>query len=152
MDPLATGQLLADSFGAAVSGAVESDSFDRLVLREGMHWRQITVLRAYARYMRQMGNTNSFGFVADTLLANPDVTKALTALFAARFDPALASAERRAAQAKVRAELAAAIEEVATLDADRVLRTFANLIEATLRTNYYQYKPHLSFKLDPASD
>ncbi len=72
VDPLATGQLLADSFGAAVSGAVESDSFDRLVLREGMHWRQITVLRAYARYMRQMGNTNSFGFMADTLLANPD--------------------------------------------------------------------------------
>ena len=48
-------------------------------------------------------------------------------------------------------ELAAAIEQVATLDADRVLRTFTNLIEATLRTNYYQNKPHLSFKLDPAA-
>jgi glutamate dehydrogenase len=151
VDPLATGQLLGDSFGAAVSGAVESDSLDRLVLREGMHWRQITVLRAYARYMRQMGNTNSMGFVADTLLANPDVTKALTKLFAARFDPALAGDERAVAQATVRAELSAAIEEVATLDADRVLRTFANLIEATLRTNYYQYKPHLSFKLDSAT-
>ncbi|MGY4540231.1 glutamate dehydrogenase [Arthrobacter sp. UYNi723] len=150
IDPLATGQLLADSFGAAVSGAVESDSFDRLVLREGMQWRQITVLRAYARYMRQMGNTNSVGFMADTLLANPDVTKALTALFAARFDPALSGTERLAAQEKVRGELSAAIEEVATLDADRVLRTLANLIEATLRTNYFQYKTHLSFKLDPA--
>jgi glutamate dehydrogenase len=150
VDPIATGGLLADSFGAAVSGAAESDSLDRLVLREGIQWRQITVLRAYARYMRQMGNTNSTGFVADTLLANPDVTKALTALFEARFDPALSSAERPAAQGKVRAELSAAIEEVATLDADRVLRTFANLIEATLRTNYYQYKAHLSFKLDPA--
>lgn len=150
IDPLATGQLLADSFGAAISGAVESDSFDRLVLREGMQWRQITILRAYARYMRQMGNTNSVGFMADTLLANPRVTKALTALFAARFDPALGSEERAAAQARVRAELAAAIDEVETLDADRVLRTFANLIEATLRTNYYQDKPHLSFKLDPS--
>ncbi len=150
VDPLATGQLLGDSFGAAISGAVESDSLDRLVLREGMHWRQITVLRAYARYMRQMGNTNSVGFMADTLLANPDVTKALTALFAARFDPALSDDARAAAQQRVRAELSAAIDEVATLDADRVLRTFANLIEATLRTNYYQDKPHLSFKLDPA--
>ncbi|BAS09826.1 NAD-specific glutamate dehydrogenase [Arthrobacter sp. Hiyo4] len=150
IDPLATGQLLAESFGAAVSGAVESDSFDRLVLREGMQWRQITVLRAYARYMRQMGNTNSVGFMADTLLANPDVTKALTALFAARFDPVLSGTERLAAQEKVRGELSAAIEEVATLDADRVLRTLANLIEATLRTNYFQYKTHLSFKLDPA--
>ncbi|MCW2665617.1 MAG: glutamate dehydrogenase [Frankiales bacterium] len=150
VDPIATGELLADSFGAAVSGAVESDSLDRLVLREGIHWRQITVLRSYTRYLRQMGNTNSTGFVADTLLANPDVTRALTELFASRFDPALAGDERPAAQAKVRVQLAAAIEEVATLDADRVLRTFANLIEATLRTNYYQYKPHLSFKLDPA--
>ncbi len=74
VDPQATGQLLGEFFGAAVTGAVESDSFDRLVLREGMHWRQVVVLRAYAKYMRQMGNTNSFGFLADTLLANPDVT------------------------------------------------------------------------------
>ena len=95
VDPLKTGQLLADSFGAAVSGAVESDSFDRLVLREGMHWRQVVVLRAYAKYMRQMGNTNSYGFLADTLLANPDVNRGLSALFEARFDPALDEDERR---------------------------------------------------------
>jgi glutamate dehydrogenase len=150
VDPLATNELLADSFGAAVTGAAESDAFDRLVLREGLQWRQITVLRAYARYMRQMGNTNSFGFMADTLLANPDVTRGLSALFAARFDPSLSEDQRAEAQASVREELAEAIEKVATLDADRVLRTFLNLIESTLRTNFYQYKPHLSFKLDPA--
>lgn len=151
VDPVATGELLADSFGAAVSGAIESDSFDRLVLREGMHWRQITVLRAYARYMRQMGNTNSFGFIADTLLANPAVTKGLSALFAARFDPAVDENQRAATQGSVRAALNEAIEQVATLDADRILRTFVNLIEATLRTNYYQFKQHLSFKLDPTN-
>ncbi|MFM9273625.1 NAD-glutamate dehydrogenase [Pseudarthrobacter sp. NKDBFgelt] len=150
VDPLSTGQLLADSFGAAVTGASESDSFDRLVLREGLHWRQVTVLRAYARYMRQMGNTNSFGFMADTLLANPRVTKGLNALFAARFDPSLSDDERAEAQASVRKDLDVSIEKVATLDADRVLRTFVNLIEATLRTNYYQDRAHLSFKLDPS--
>ncbi|MDQ0868758.1 glutamate dehydrogenase [Arthrobacter sp. V1I9] len=150
VDPVSTGHLLADSFSAAVTGAAESDAFDRLVLREGLQWRQITVLRAYARYMRQMGNANSFGFMADTLLANPEVTKGLSALFAARFDPSLNEEERLKAQASVREELAAAIEKVATLDADRVLRTFVNLIESTLRTNFYQYKSHLSFKLDPA--
>ena len=150
VDPVSTGQLLAESFGAAVTGAAESDSFDRLVLREGLQWRKITVLRAYARYMRQMGNTNSFGFMADTLLANPRVTKGLTALFAARFDPSLNDEERNEAQASARKDLDLAIEKVETLDADRVLRTFVNLIEATLRTNYYQNKPHLSFKLDPA--
>jgi glutamate dehydrogenase len=150
VDPVSTGEFLADSFSAAVTGAAESDAFDRLVLREGLHWRQITMLRAYARYMRQMGNSNSFGFMADTLLANADVTRNLSALFRARFDPALSDDERLEAQDKVRQELAASIEKVATLDADRVLRTFANLIEATLRTNFYQHKRHLSFKLDPA--
>jgi glutamate dehydrogenase len=151
VDPIKTGQLLADAFGAAVSGVVESDSFDRLVLREGMHWRQVVVLRAYAKYMRQMGNTNSYGFLADTLLANPDVNRGLSALFEARFDPSLGEDERRLRQKEVLAGLDAAIEQVATLDADRVLRTFKNLILATLRTNYYQNKPHLSFKLNPAA-
>ncbi|KSU79109.1 glutamate dehydrogenase [Pseudarthrobacter enclensis] len=150
VDPLATGDLLADSFSAAVTGAAESDAFDRLVLREGLHWRQITVLRAYARYMRQMGSTSSFGFMADTLLANPEVTRGLISLFAARFDPSLDEGARHDAQESVRKELAASIDKVATLDADRVLRTFANLIEATLRTNFYQDKRHLSFKLDPS--
>ncbi|WP_426996347.1 NAD-glutamate dehydrogenase [Pseudarthrobacter sp. N5] len=150
VDPLSTGQLLADSFGAAVSGSVESDSFDRLVLREGMQWRQIVVLRAYAKYMRQMGNTNSFEFMADTLLANPEVTRGLSAFFEARFDPALPDGERSKRQAVVRNELAASIELVPTLDADRVLRTFTNLIESTLRTNFYQNMPYLSFKLNPA--
>ncbi len=150
VDPLRTGALLGESFGAAVSGAVESDSFDRLVLREGMHWRQVVVLRAYAKYMRQMGNTNSFEFMADTLLANPDVARGLNALFAARFDPELPEGDREQRQDEVRAGLDAAIEQVATLDADRVLRTFKNLIQATLRTNFYQDKKHVSFKLDPS--
>ncbi|MFP3578279.1 NAD-glutamate dehydrogenase [Arthrobacter sp. SIMBA_036] len=151
VDPLTTGDLLADSFGAAVTGMVESDKFDQLVLREAMHWRQVVVLRAYAKYMRQMGNTNSFGFIADTLLANPDVARGLNALFAARFDPSIAEDQRQEKQASARAGLSESIEQVATLDADRVLRTFVNLIESTLRTNYYQGKDYVSFKLDPTS-
>ena len=100
VDPLATGDLLSDSFGAAITGAVESDNFDRLVLREGIHWRQVVVLRAYAKYMRQMGNTNSFGFIADTLLGNPDVARGLNELFSARFDPTVAEDQRPERQAQ----------------------------------------------------
>ncbi len=151
VDPVATGQLLADSFSAAVTGAVESDSFDRLVLREGIHWRQVVMLRAYAKYMRQMGNTNSFEFIADTLLANPEVARGLIDLFGARFDPSSPDAARPGRQEGARATLAEAIDQVATLDADRVLRTFVNLIESTLRTNYFQGKSYVSFKLDPTA-
>jgi glutamate dehydrogenase len=150
-DPESTGELLADAFGAAVTGSVESDSFDRLVLVERMPWRKVAVLRAYAKYMRQMGNTNSFEFMADTLLAHPEVTRGLNALFAARFDPELDPAQRETSTAAARKQLNLAIEQVATLDADRVLKTFINLIEATLRTNFYQNKAHLSFKLEPTA-
>ncbi|TFD52292.1 NAD-glutamate dehydrogenase [Cryobacterium frigoriphilum] len=149
VDPVATGQLLADSFGAAVHGASESDGLDRLVLREGMTWQRVVILRSYAKYLRQMGNTNSYGFVGDTLIANPAVANALVALFEARFDPDLAADARDELVASIRERLSLAMEQVPTLDADRVLRTFINLIESSLRTNYFQNKPYLSIKLDP---
>ena len=149
VDPVATGALLAESFAAAVRGASESDGLDRLVLLERMPWDRVVILRSYAKYLRQMGNTNSYGFVGDTLLANPLVARGLVALFEARFDPDLGAVEGKRRVEQVRAELSAAMEQVATLDADRVLRTFINLIEASLRTNYFQNKPYLSIKLNP---
>lgn len=150
VDPIATGTLLADSFGAAISGAIESDSLDRLVLQDGMAWHRVVILRSYAKYLRQIGNTNSYGFVSNALLANPAVTRGLVALFEARFDPDLADDERMLRVAAVREQLTLAMEQVATLDADRVLRTLITLIEASLRTNFFQYKPYLSIKLDPS--
>ncbi|MGO4384566.1 NAD-glutamate dehydrogenase [Specibacter sp. RAF43] len=150
VDPLATAELLTAAFGAATTGASESDLFDRLVLTEGMGWRQIIVLRAYAKYLRQMGNTNSFGFIADTLLHNVNVTRALVELFETRFDPRAVDATRPARLDEVRGRLNEALERVPTLDADRVLRTLANLVEATLRTNYYRGRDYLSLKLNPA--
>ncbi len=151
VDPLATADLLKEAFGAAISGISESDNFDRLVLTEGMQARQVIILRAYAKFMRQMGNTNSFGFIADTLLHNVSVTRGLVELFEARFDPAVAQESRAALQEEVHERLNAALENVPTLDADRVLRTFTNLVDATLRTNYYQDRPYLSFKFDPTA-
>nr|WP_240629606.1 NAD-glutamate dehydrogenase [Specibacter cremeus] len=149
VDPLGTAPLLVTALGAAMTGASESDLFDRLVLHEGMDWREVVILRGYAKYLRQMGNTNSYGFVANTLLDNAAVTRALVELFETRFDPDLAGDARDARTADVRERLAAALEQVPTLDGDRVLRTLANLVEATLRTNYFQGKDYLSLKLSP---
>lgn len=151
IDPIATGELLKESFAAAITGASESDAFDKLVLREGMAWRQVVILRSYAKYLRQMGNANSYGFVAGTLLGNPVVAKALVELFETSFDPAISDDERVAKLEDVRGRLAAGLDQVPTLDADRVLRRLVNLIEATLRTNYFQAKPYLSVKLNPTA-
>jgi glutamate dehydrogenase len=151
VDALAAGSLLEDAFAAAVTGASESDAFDRLVLRENLPWRRVVILRSYVRYMRQLGAASSFGFAADTLLANSAVTRSLISLFEARFDPDLPSGERAGATARARETLDAALQEVPTLDADRLLRTVANLIEATLRTNYFQDKAHVSIKLNTSA-
>ena len=151
VDPEETSGLLADAFGAAMRGDVESDRIDALVIREGVGWRQAAILRSYAKYLQQLGTTNSYGFIADTLLANVRATHALLALFQAKFDPGLDVPGRFRATAAARKELLAAIDEIPVLDADRLLRTFMNLVEATLRTNYFQGKGHLSFKLNPAA-
>ena len=151
VDPLTTADLLTEAFGAAITGVSESDNFDQLVLTEGMHSRQIVILRAYAKYMRQMGNTNSFGFIANTLLQNVAVTRGLVELFEARFDPAVDEVARPALQETIHSKLNEALENVPTLDADRVLRTFTNLVDATLRTNHYRERDYLSLKLDPGA-
>lgn len=147
--PVETGELLEAAFSAVETGQSESDGFDRLILRERIDWRQVAVLRGYAKYMVQLGHASSYGFVADTLLANPDVAHALLRLFNVSFHPDLSAETRPAQIARARVELAAALQEVPTLDADRALRTLASIIEATLRTNYFQHKPYMSFKLSP---
>lgn len=153
VDPEQTEPLLQDSFAAAMSGGIESDRFNRLVLQERLSARQVSVLRAYTKYLRQSGNASSFSFIADTLLANPEVARALIALFEAKFDPSYGAEsdipERASALDVARSQMLKGLDLVPTLDADRVLRSLQNLIEATERTNYFQDKPYLSFKLNP---
>ncbi|WP_437773437.1 NAD-glutamate dehydrogenase [Arthrobacter sp. KNU40] len=149
VDPARTSSLLADAFGAAMRGDTESDRFDALVLQECTEWRQVAILRAYTKYLQQLGTTNSYDFIADSLLASAAATEALLGLFRARFHPGLGIAQRLRDTRAARTAVAEAIDSVASLDADRLLRTFLNLIEATTRTNFYRNRPYLSFKLQP---
>ncbi len=147
--------LFQDTFLRMWSGEVESDDFNRLVLRAQLTWREITVLRAYAKYLRQAGFTFSQAYIQSTLTNNAAIARLLVELFKQRCDPALAAG--RAGRCR---ELAAAIEHaldaVANLDEDRILRQFLAVTEATLRTNYFQpaadgaVKPYLSFKFNSA--
>ncbi|MCZ9880379.1 NAD-glutamate dehydrogenase [Arthrobacter sp. B2a2-09] len=151
VDPEETSELLAEAFTAAMRGDIESDRIDALVIRERVAWRQAAILRSYAKYLQQLGTTNSYGFIADTLISNVRATHALLALFQAKFDPGLDESDRVRDTAVAKEELLAAIDEIPVLDADRLLRTFMNLVEATTRTNYFLDKAHLSFKLNPAA-
>ncbi|RSO02676.1 NAD-glutamate dehydrogenase [Streptomyces sp. WAC 06783] len=143
-----------DTFTAVWTGRAESDNFNKLVLRAGLNWRQAMVLRAYAKYLRQAGSTFSQTYMEDTLSNNVHTTRLLVSLFEARMSP-----ERQRAGTELTdgllEELDGALDQVASLDEDRILRSFLTVIKATLRTNHYQKnsdgEPHtyLSIKLDP---
>ena len=118
-------------------GQTEDDEFNGLVLDADLTWRQVVVLRAYARYLRQAGIQFSQNYLQRVLRANPAITRLLVRLFESRFDPTLqAGAEERCTA--ITEELRGALDEVVSLDHDRILRSYLALIEATLRTNYFQ--------------
>lgn len=134
-------------------GEAESDRLARLVVTAGLSWRDVTVLRAYSRYLIQIGSRFSPTYVMDTLNQSPNVARLLIDLFRARFDPERAGSDEAPV---ICAELLTAIDSVVSLDADRILRLFAAVISGTSRTNYWQrsvdggHRPALAFKLDPS--
>jgi glutamate dehydrogenase len=132
------------------SGDADDDAFNRLVLKAGLDWREVAILRAYASYLKQTRFGFSQEFIRDTLCTHPDVARALAELFVERFDPDGTSDGRSR-----RHEILARLDQVQLLNEDRVLRRFLELIEATQRTNYFQRdvdgapKPQLAIKLAP---
>jgi glutamate dehydrogenase len=149
-------QLFQDAFMSVWSDQAESDGFSALVLRAGLTWRQVTVLRAYAKYFRQGGSRFGQDYLEQALVANVDIAKLLVALFETRFQPDGADDDARAeACEEIEDRVGEALEDVASLDQDRILRGYLAVIKATLRTNYYQPAPdggpkrYISFKLEP---
>ncbi|CAA7613489.1 NAD-specific glutamate dehydrogenase [Candidatus Terasakiella magnetica] len=143
-------ELFQDALAAVWRGQAESDGFNRLVLTAGLAWREVMVLRAYAKYLRQAGTTYSQSYIEQALTGNPIMAANLMGLFLALTDPERASGEAQTLEAA----LLAGLETVVSADDDRILRRYLNLIRCTLRTNYFQQdeagapKPYLSFKLD----
>jgi len=124
-----------DAFRATFEGLVEVDGFNRLVLRAGLTARQVEVLRAYARYLRQIGFPFSQQFLEGALGRHPAIAALLVDLFAARFDPDVAGEQR---EAECRAALDEALDGVPSLDDDRTVRAFVALVTATVRTNAFR--------------
>ncbi|MDO3648254.1 NAD-glutamate dehydrogenase [Nocardia mangyaensis] len=124
----------SEAFAAMWYGRADTDGLNELVLRSGLHWYEVTVLRAYAAYLRQAGFAYSQSNITRVLLQQPGAARAFVELFGAYFDPDRSDPAR---VASIESELRALIDAVTSLDADRVLRAFLGLIGATLRTNYY---------------
>jgi glutamate dehydrogenase len=132
-------------------GRIEDDGFNALVLDAQLTWRQVAVLRAYAKYLRQANITFSQDYIEGVLRSNAPVARLLVTLFESRFDPAKEAGEAERSEA-ITEEITGALDSVASLDEDRILRSYLGLIMATLRTNYFSTAnravPYLVFKLN----
>ncbi len=150
---------LENAFFAIWHGEAEVDGFNALALKAGITWREAVVLRAYAKYLRQAGTVFSQDYMETTLLQYPAIASKLVDLFTARFDLRLhLSATARSEWSKeMVAAINEALDEVTSLDQDRILRSFLHAIQATLRTSFFQRgeqghaKSYTAFKLDPQS-
>ena len=166
-----------DAFSRTWRGEVENDGFNRLILAAGLTWRQISMLRAYAKFLLQVGVPFSQSYVEETFSRYPVLARLLVELFEARFDPSTgkeskadikvgmeqfrqqivrlcgsdetllaalqpviaARGGKREAQTEATSmALKTLLDRVSSLDEDRILRSFMSVIEATLRTSYYQ--------------
>jgi glutamate dehydrogenase len=158
IDSDAVAALFEDAFSAVFDGRVENDGFNRLVLRAGLAADEIVVARAYAKYLRQIGFGLTQSFVESTLVGHPRITRMWTNLFKLRLDPTFEGGDAARAE-RVERQVGAieeALEKVASLNEDRVLRQLLALVQATLRTNFWRTdaagirRSFVSFKFDPA--
>jgi glutamate dehydrogenase len=138
--------LLAEAFDAVWAGLAESDRLNQLVILEGLTAGEIAILRAYAKYLRQARFRFSETAIETALTTYPGLAGCYVKLFKERNDPDNKASDQSIAETE--ASIEAALEAVSNADDDAILRAFGTLIRATLRTNYFQDKPVLSFKLD----
>jgi glutamate dehydrogenase len=147
-----------DAFARIWFGEAESDSFNRLLLGTQINWREIALLRAYAKYLKQINFGFSTDYIAETLAEHLHITGSIVEFFLTRFDPALEGddAWRAQREKEVYNRVIASLEDVENLGQDRIIRQYLAVISATLRTNFFQQdvegqrKGYFSFKMEPA--
>jgi glutamate dehydrogenase len=163
-DVMAERRKLEDCFLAVWTGCAENDRFNTLVLKQDLGWRDVALLRAMARYLRQAGIAYSPDYIATTLVRHGAIAHRLVDLFHLRFDTArtdkaghpLDKAARKPGVRKLSHAIVAALADVPSLDEDRIIRRLLNLVRAIVRTNYYQpaadggRAPTIAIKIDSA--
>lgn len=146
-----------EAFAAVWHGHAESDAFNRLVLGARLNWREVMMLRALASYMRQTLFNFTEAYIAQALVNQVEISRNLVALFKAKFDPRLNQGSESNVDRilRLREKIRGALESVADLSEDRILRRYLVLLDGSLRTNYFQTaelkqpKDYFSIKFSP---
>ena len=155
VDPELIDAPFEECFMAVLRGAVESDGLNRLIIGAGLNWRQVSLLRCYAKHAQQLGLPFSQAYMEDVLFAHSGLVQLLVKQFELQFDQKISRTRRRRELQTVCAAVARGVAKAKNVDEDRILTAFAGGISATLRTNYYlteedgKPKHYISIKLDP---
>jgi len=150
-------RVFQEAFQAIWLQQAENDAFNRLILGARLSWREVAILRSYARYMKQTVFNFGLSYIANTLATHVDITRNLIALFKGKFDPRVNhfSKQDNERVERLQTKILDALEAVDNLNDDRIVRRYLDLIKGTLRTNYFQknsdgsVKDYISFKLAP---
>ena len=149
--------IFQEAFAAVWNGLSDSDAFNRLVLGARINWREVALLRTYANYMKQTMFNFPRAYIANTLANHLELTRNLVALFKSKFDPRVNRLSEKDSTriTRLKEKILSALEEVDNLDEDRIFRRYLDMINGTLRTNFYQVdnqgsaKSYISLKLSP---
>ncbi|HQR79344.1 MAG TPA: NAD-glutamate dehydrogenase, partial [Actinomycetota bacterium] len=141
----------SEAFLACWSGDADADRLNTLVTSGGLDWREVSAVRAWVDYARQIGSPFSAQYMIDVLVSHTDIVQMLVELFEARHSP---TTNDEARAEGLHAKILEALDSVSSLDDDRVIRQLLGIVLAVLRTNYFQTvegapKPWLSFKIAP---
>ncbi|WP_240312451.1 NAD-glutamate dehydrogenase [Janibacter anophelis] len=152
-------ELVESAVLAVHAGRTESDGLNALIIRSGLTWRQVGLLRAIGRYLRQAGSSWGQTSLEAALVDNHEIAADIVTLFETRFDPqthdGIAGEARAAQEQEITARIESALEGVSSLEHDRIIRAYLGVIAATLRTSYFvrdgegQPLSRMSFKIEP---
>ncbi|MCA9791355.1 MAG: NAD-glutamate dehydrogenase, partial [Candidatus Eremiobacteraeota bacterium] len=136
---------LVEAMVVLLEGRAENDRLNGLITSGGLSWREVSLLKTYQMYLSQVSVGTSRHFINDTLLAHPECAAELYRYFASRFDPELE--ERQGAMDEHRSNFFDLLNGVSSLAYDRTLRNLFNLMESTVRTNFFKNKEFISHKV-----
>ena len=149
-----------EALRAVFRGQMANDALNRVLLPAGLDWRQIVVLRSYQGYAKQLGNMTTPGSVHGVLVKHAALTRRIVELFECKFGPSSngrvptqPSTKRRKECEQILADIVRDIDQIESFNEDRIMRVFANLVDATLRTSYFvkdRAYPSVAHKFDCA--
>ena len=128
---------LESAFLMVMRSAAESDGYNALTLHGGLAWRDVALIRTLSRFLRQVRVPFSQDYMWATLVKHAGIAANIVELFHARFDPRK-NTGRDEGQRAIGARIEEELQEVESLDEDRILRRFLNAVQSAIRTNFFR--------------